>query len=1307
MRAASRSRWQRVVAAGVALGPLGCGGVEQPPRNVLMPSPSGSSIGLSCRPASTPGKQSATTALAFDGKGVAWHGGFGKDATKLSPPLLTAPSILAEQARPAWSDGQRNVFPPRVTKPKDLVPIGGDYWSKTEYFVVPKDNGPWLSSGYAMKDGAATFVSEEAVGSVTAELPALEARYLLVSVGGGASSDVGVELLVPPDSDAASCLAGAGAKQSTESRRARPPGYESWLLAGAWHGSGEDHVVEQALDLKGPGCSLLGRKAVLRIFDFSTVEHVNVGRVAFSAEERTQSTPLWGFADYHAHPTSYLGFGGLQGIHTLWGVPGGAVADYVGPQHKWSVATDIPGCDDPHQAYSAHLGGLAAPIMLNVVEKRTSEALPDLLLSELSAKHAPQGGPDYGDFPERRHGAHQEYHITQIHRAYLGGLRLMSALALQNEGLEYGVGWVRCGENGEPTVDTAPDMRVIRAHVAAMKELAELNKEWMGIAYSPEDARALIAQNKLAVVLGVEVPRLGQLTDDDDKPHHRKPGASCEGELDGCAESVEEQVKELDDLGIRQVALVHGMDNDLGGTAVFQDLYNTVNDWMHRERLTHSPHPAPRYRFASPQVEPQAKRDYVDELSGALAAHPFGRSVFFNVTSLRSPFAASDDSRDSIMFRLGTPVRIVMSDMFPHASGYTHDHNLFGQHITFGQLHPLIEIAPLLDYPQSIYQDFRGGERNQRGLSPRGREFIENLMDHGMLLDMAHMSDATATDTLSHTHDECQDYPLMISHAHLRPLQVRTDYTSRLPDFIKRTSSFAQRDALDRLAKGGRTDSGKYPTNKCVSELTSCKPPDGYVGKYPIGFPGKYPDCDPNILAEARLTRAQAPYLGEGTIDAQNLPREYDISTGESRAVWQSGGVIGLFLGQSTVDGSQLESLGVATNDCSPRMLDADHKPPRLYNDCSGSSKAFASVLLYAKDLRERQKAGGVPASIGVASDFAMTTQLPPRFGPDACGSYLDEGAGSSEGAQMLEVMLEPSQYRVDQQRNPVDYSYGVRTCAVDDDKHRAIDKVTCGPNAPLEPYAMGERTYDFNVDGMANYGLVPDMLQDTENVLRGDGPEPTADLDPVFDSAEGYITMWERARAVAGVHASMLKAPAVKDDCGNRCPESFNHGAPMQSLGGFMAVCDDGKRIGVPSVDACGQSELAEPTWVQQGAAPKTHADALKDGIVHQGDWGIFPVGDHPTWTCGDSCPQAMECPAGTNYVQVRRVLDTQLGKPWATNCNWPALPPENGNRAVVFECLSGPAPKPDTRQCSVTPPQPPRVWGNCRDFHPRGQKP
>jgi hypothetical protein len=54
-----------------------------------------------------------------------------------------------------------------------------------------------------------------------------------------------------------------------------------------------------------------------------------------------------------------------------------------------------------------------------------------------------------------------------------------------------------------------------------------------------------------------------------------------------------------------------------------------------------------------------------------------------------------------------------------------------------------------------------------------------------------------------------------------------------------------------------------------------------------------------------------------------------------------------------------------------------------------------------------------------------------------------------------------------------------------------------------------GRRDYDVNIDGMAHYGLLPDLLQDLRNV----GVQ-LQDMAALYRSAEDYIRVWERCEA-------------------------------------------------------------------------------------------------------------------------------------------------------------------------------------------------
>jgi len=147
----------------------------------------------------------------------------------------------------------------------------------------------------------------------------------------------------------------------------------------------------------------------------------------------------------------------------------------------------------------------------------------------------------------------------------------------------------------------------------------------------------------------------------------------------------------------------------------------------------------------------------------------------------------------------------------------------------------------------------------------------------------------------------------------------------------------------------------------------------------------------------------------------------------------------------------------------SPFLHHKDLKPysGHVTNTVNESSTTYAQAYCYAVDhLR------GGPLTLGVpyGSDFSGFALHPrPRFGP--------EGWTNST--------------------NPVVYPVAVDS------------RVGTGQFGKVQ---TGTKFYDFNTDGFAHVGLLPDFIQDLKNI----GLSP-AELDPLFRSAEAYLEMWER----------------------------------------------------------------------------------------------------------------------------------------------------------------------------------------------------
>jgi hypothetical protein len=64
-----------------------------------------------------------------------------------------------------------------------------------------------------------------------------------------------------------------------------------------------------------------------------------------------------------------------------------------------------------------------------------------------------------------------------------------------------------------------------------------------------------------------------------------------------------------------------------------------------------------------------------------------------------------------------------------------------------------------------------------------------------------------------------------------------------------------------------------------------------------------------------------------------------------------------------------------------------------------------------------------------------------------------------------------------------------------------------------INKQTAGQRVWDINVDGVAQYGLYPDWIEDLAKVAGADG---TAITDDMTRGPEAYLQMWERAEGIA-----------------------------------------------------------------------------------------------------------------------------------------------------------------------------------------------
>lgn len=86
------------------------------------------------------------------------------------------------------------------------------------------------------------------------------------------------------------------------------------------------------------------------------------------------------------------------------------------------------------------------------------------------------------------------------------------------------------------------------------------------------------------------------------------------------------------------------------------------------------------------------------------------------------------------------------------------------------------------------------------------------------------------------------------------------------------------------------------------------------------------------------------------------------------------------------------------------------------------------------------------------------------------------------------------------------------------------------GQNTPLTRSTTGCADFDYNLDGLAHYGLLPDLLQDAKNLGMTE-----AELAVLFQSAEDFLQMWEKSEAAAETVKKALP-PSICDTAPAAC---------------------------------------------------------------------------------------------------------------------------------------------------------------------------
>lgn len=261
---------------------------------------------------------------------------------------------------------------------------------------------------------------------------------------------------------------------------------------------------------------------------------------------------IWGFADLHSHPFSYLGFGGLF-IHGEAFPSSPPLAIAPEQPAELDLQDALPWCD--------YAPGF--PLLTKHGPGGLNDALGNILSYGNPLRgHWVGGASAFEGWPRWNSLDHQQMYYEWIERAWLGGMRLLVVRAVSND--------VLCSLVGR--IYTSHDMPAVDRQIAtayAMQAFIDSRsggpgQGWFRIVTSGTQARHVINQGKLAVVLGIEVDHL----------------FGCKNPPIGtpCSEAfVASELARYRQLGVRHVFPIHVFDNQFGGASMYNDMFYIGN----------------------------------------------------------------------------------------------------------------------------------------------------------------------------------------------------------------------------------------------------------------------------------------------------------------------------------------------------------------------------------------------------------------------------------------------------------------------------------------------------------------------------------------------------------------------------------------------------------------------------------------------------------------------------------------------------------------------------------------------------------
>ncbi len=228
---------------------------------------------------------------------------------------------------------------------------------------------------------------------------------------------------------------------------------------------------------------------------------------------------VYGWVDDHAHVTAYEFIGGR--------------INYGATHHKFGIDHALGDCEVNHGPHGS----------LGTVEMVTS--------SDAMQGHETAGWPSYNAWPRHNSLQHHQTYYKWLERSFLAGQKVLVNLVTHSE--------ILCQLVPQKKND-CDGMANTRLQIQRTYELQDYidaqsggpGMGWFRVVTSPQQARQVIADGKMAVLLGIEMSKVLNCGEYLDQPECSR-------------EELVERLDEMEALGVRLIFPVHKFDNAFSG----------------------------------------------------------------------------------------------------------------------------------------------------------------------------------------------------------------------------------------------------------------------------------------------------------------------------------------------------------------------------------------------------------------------------------------------------------------------------------------------------------------------------------------------------------------------------------------------------------------------------------------------------------------------------------------------------------------------------------------------------------------------